>query len=342
MKNKALTLISVVLGFVARAQNCPAALDEAERLYFNGRFERVIEKLAPCDVGLSPNQSERHFSLLAQAHLISGNDSAARAWTEDLLHRPPLFTPKYGAIEGFKDLIEEYKLVPRWSWCLSAGAFDPEMIIDRYHTFSSKQQLPESYQGQLGFQANAAGAFYPLPWIVAEGSIGVQAFEYGYTDVILDAQAARFDDRLKYLNFSLAAGLSVPVSGWKLELLGGVLARSLLKATADASLIPTVEDIPTQGNPYPAEIRGVDSKKWRSPWNHSALMQMRIQKDIGVGAIGLAAGFQYGLSNLTDSELRWIDPDFTYAYGYLADDFRLIGWNVQVTYSRFIYTPKRK
>lgn len=342
MRNKVLYFLLLVPVALVYGQNCQEQLLDAERLYFNGQFDLVIEKLVDCDQGLTESEEEQRIVLLAQTYLIKGEDSLARASVEELLIMNPLYEVEYGALEKYSNLLDQYDIIPKWSWSLGVGVFAPELIIDKYHSYSSILMLAEEYETNLGFQAKLDGTYYALPWLPVRGSLSFRQFDYGYTDIILGAQAARFDERLQYIGFGISTGVSLNYGGWKMELMGGIMTENLVQAKADVSLIPTVEDIPVQGNPYPASANDVDSKGWRNNWNSSVVGELGIHKDFGLSSFGVSAQYQQGLSNITNSDERWSDPEFTYEYGYLPDDFTLVGWTFSVKYSRYIYHPKRR
>jgi hypothetical protein len=339
MNKRRITALAIILTFLANttsAQECDSKLEEANRAYYNGEFQKVMDLLLPCADEISSREGRiEAYTLLSQASIMMEEDSLAQTMAFNTLKQNPFYKPRQGTLKAYQDMHDGFEIRNYLNLGFSAGLNHSSFSILDYHSYASISEEPASYQTFTGFNFNLWASYFLIYDFYFKAGLGFQQHEFYQQEIIFNYQLVSSRETYQYLSIPLQ--LEYQFSKWKLKpfVNGGVSYHTLSSAQADITNSPIEGGIP---NPFAGVTRSVedyDISHQRTSGHWNLLVGGGLRYQVQHFSIEASIYYENGENNLVEESVRYQNSELISQYSYVPDDFKLrqLSFNLGIVYS---------
>lgn len=321
---------------IAQTNNCTQTIRLAQSIYEQGRLQEIQEILKSCVDGNSMSIDEKvtAYKLLCLTKIYLEEPEEADKFMLLILQTNHEFraNPASDPAE-FVSLFKTFRSEPIYRFGGKAGATaaQPHVIsADKVNDGKSE------YGYNLGYAVHAA-AEIPLSRFsrfTLNPELGLQNRSFSNTNTQDDFVSEGLE-RQNWLTLPVSLQYSLgKVLKFDFYVSGGLALDFLL---ASETTITKLRGRNASSLPE----KNIDLRADRNALNSSLLFSAGAKKKMGKGYLVGEIRFQYGLSQLTNTEGTFSNPTLTFDYGLVDSSFKLNTLSLSVGYLIDVYNPKK-
>jgi hypothetical protein len=339
-KSYILLCILILAGFISNAQqtNCALKLDEAENLYEMGVLDSIPAMLRSClDDGFEVEELARAYKLLIRTYLFEDYQEMAELTMMKFLKKFPEYEIKANDPIEFTYLYKSYKTVPLYSIGIIGGVnYSFIRIIEPYSLDNTEDYSGEYSVSGVGYQFGIQIKRY----INDEIEINLDALfvnkKFEYNNEQLDSKV-NYKESQSYLSFPITGTYDFEYKNVRPFVRFGFSIDYLLASTASVERSftgPTSLEALTGPD--------LDVVEDRNPLDFSLLFGVGLKYNVKKGYVIFDARYNLGLTNTVNSENRYANPEKTWYYNYVDDDFAINNVYVSIGYVYPFYRTRKQ
>lgn len=333
----------LLMGFSSRSQNCLENLEEAQRAYYDGEFNRTIQLLENCaDKGLNSSKEIQARELLIKSALLLNEDETADQYVQKLLVKYPDYEIGYLDLVEYKSLIENYSVSPKFSYGISAGINFQNYSIMQYWSYGSETNEPENYNSKLGFSGGITGKYYFRPKLALDFSLLYQTAKYTQSEIIQQYQKISVEESMGFLSLPVQIQYQFDLNNWKLGVGAGVVSHLRVSSRMDLNIAPEQGEIIVPFLGVPRSKTYYDISEQRKTLTYGFLGSAELIRNFGRNSLSFMIGYEYGINNQVDNDDRFSDEYTQETFSYIPDDFKFDLVRFTLGYSITIFKVDRK
>jgi hypothetical protein len=309
------------------AQDCSSALTRAEHFYDAGDFRSVIEILTPClNSGMNSDEEWRGYRLVAISYIMSDQPDSGN----DAIGLMLRYNPKYVGNPSndpyeFLQALSNYSVYPKFAIAAFSGTASTSISVLQANSLTQVLATNADYSSPLSTQYGFEASFFPWPKIAL--SLGLSSVNTRlartiaplYNVVANDTQAVS----------SLIVPLSICISPFSTAI------SPFLEAGAYGQFVTSVSNaaevtrtVPNPNGGLTDEITNMidpDASGRIRPFNYGVFVGAGAGYDFSEFEIFLRGRYWYGLTDITQSNVRYSTPSYFIQSYFLSDDISLRG-----------------
>lgn len=345
MKNK--LILCAVASFCLRvgtAQSCEEKLDRAQRAYFNGNLEQVINSLSNCITNsqFGREDHEDALKLLINSHLILNEDELADGYMTKLLHHFPLTRIRSTDLVEFKRLYDSYDIRPKANFGFKLGFNSPDFEIMQYRSYASFREEPLNYESVIAPSIGIAGEYVIWNNLFIGGSLLYQNHRLSFNEVLLDLQELKVRESMHLLHIPVVLKYTINIKPVTFFVSGGFNSQIIISSKADLTILELDRDFPPPIFGSSGQIEDYELTFQRNRLNFSYTFGAGLRKQLGQNALEVGVYYDYGLNNLARAEERYSDQLLLTKFSYVPDDFKMNHYRFTLAAYRTIFKSKKK
>jgi hypothetical protein len=322
------------------ALTCTQKLNRAQKLYDAGRIKEVEPLLSECiKSGFTREEKMQALRLSILSYLFQDENSVAEQKLLELLHEDPEYklNPAIDPAE-FYQLYNQYRTLPVISIGIVGGANRTGVSERQAYTVNSLDNDKASYKSRLGFQAGVlADILLYKNFQFNTGFLwNVKRFTYSKKLLYEDYSTVESQENQMWIDMPLSIKYVIGKNKLRFYGLAGVSTNLLLSANSRMSRVNVDES-------SAANAETQNFRKQRRYLSTSALLGAGARYKVGYGYLALEARYQFGLSNVTNADNRFLSEDgrLLFYYGYVSSDFSVNNLAFTIGYYKSFYKPKK-
>jgi hypothetical protein len=337
---KYITLLTLLLSIVqiSMAQSaCTNTLKKAETMYENGNIEEIPDVLQSCmKRGFTKEEKIRGHKLIIKSHLFNQNMEQAKASMLSFLKDYPEYVPDR-SVDGadFMRLVDKFETLPFLSIGAFAGANISSVSVIQPYALNNDDKQSYNY-GSPGFQLGVEFSRPLHKYVEINLGLAIERNSFEYTNNSFGFSETKFIEK--------QTRFSIPLSGALVYKLGKFIPFVGFGLHTSYLISDEVTPSRTYTDNSNDDITGteIDMLPHRNRINLSLLTNVGLRYKIPEGYLFFRAAYQIGLINQANPSARYDNPELTYMYYYLDDDFALNNLSFSFGYTRMLYKPKPK
>ncbi len=321
--------------------DCIVKLNEAEKLYEQGKIEKIPDLLSNCiETGFNKENKIAALRLLTLVNLFEDNQNKAEKTLLEILKEDPEFkiNTAIDPVE-FVRLYNSFNTEPFMSFGIALGLNSSKpRLIETYTLYTFSDASPNYSSDGIGFSAGFKMNYHmnravDISFEPVFTSISFKVVENSSSNTITTmSESMTFIDFPLFGSYSFYKYKAFSFYG-ELGMIYGMLITSKLNGQI------------TYTDKEHADVEGasITTNEIRSPY--------LIQSSLGLGTIiklnrsnlQLCLRYKYGLNNLIDPAQRDLNfENITSEYSHLDDDFSNTNFSFTISYNREFYLHNKK
>jgi hypothetical protein len=289
-------------------------------------MREVISTLSPCLPYLSSSDKEQAYRLLALAHIFRDEYMAADTALSEMLTINPRYEHRLERDPyEFQRALDNYDWYSEFLVSVRIGATYTAPALLRPYTVSTGFSTSPSYSGSIGTDFAIGLQFHisrPIS-LVLEASYLTSTFsrtsESGYQF------STDYSEVLSQFLFPLAARYEIFIGMTRFFAEAGGYAAFTSSATGS---ITGIDGITGQTS----TTSHILSSDRRTSAAYGTVFGLGAMYPFGPGLLGTNVRYLNGLSDMVKAGTRYSNPDLTYRYFYIDDDFSLRNIEISVAF----------
>lgn len=337
-----LLLTFTVFATKARAQEaCILKLNEAEKLYDEGKIERIPELLNDCiDEGFNKENKIAALKLLALVYLFEDNQAKAENALLKLLKTDPEFKINR-AIDPveFIRLFDSYNTAPVFSIGLTGGAtLSNPQLFETYTTYEFDQAATQYLNNGMGFIIGLKVTYHINTKFDLSVEPGISSYKFRVREKTGDNFQTTINESLTLIDIPINGAYKVykfKQFDFFTEL--GFNYGMYLTGNLGGTLSYTNNEKPDY------EAPSISSELIRSRHLMQAMLGLGTKVKLNRSNLQFSIQYRLGLNNLTNPEYRTVFYDtYMKEYMYLDNDFTNNSLIFRVSYNFEFYLHRKK
>lgn len=344
--NKNILVLLMVL-FFGFAQNikaqgdCTIKLNDAQKLYENGRIEEIPNLLIDCiNKGFDKENKVAALRLLTLVYLFEDDREKAEQNFLQMLKKNPEYkiNPNIDPIE-FQRLYESYRTKPVFTLGVRLAAVPTMVRLMQTYSYGDIKQANPTYTTNIGYSIGLRGSYNisDKMSVVAEPSYSMYSFEFA--EKLNSYNTIEGASRFNY--FDIPVALTADFFTRNETTLFCELGMSLgmfVSGTMEVSRLYNGRES--------ADITGasLDAADMVKSFNVAAMAGVGAKLHINHGFVHFGVRYNLGLNNIANPDNRELNanPELANKYRYMYNNYSLSSLCINFGYNYEIYIHKKK
>jgi len=331
--------------FTLNGQNeCATKIQEAQKMYDQGKIEEIPSMLAPCiEDGFTNAQKIEAYKLIIISYLFDDNQFDAEKTMVEFLKKYPEYEIMPNDPVEFVYLFESYRTTSVFSIGLIAGfnLTDPR-IIEPFTVFDNANVSLKNTM-KTGFQVGVGIGRYISRKVFVNLEFKFSENRYGFTDEIRfpltggnpSFISVTYSEKLYKILVPLSVSYEMNAKKFDYFIRTGVSLSGITGVTGVASR-KYAEDVPA----VTGETRDIGF--YRKKMLYSALAGLGIRYKVPRGVLTVEFRTSLGLNNIVNTDHRWGNQQLITKSNYNDDDFSINTYSISAGYYFSFYKPKKQ
>jgi|GEM_PF-1397734 len=326
MNRTLLAVIALLFVTLSMAQeNCKNSLYEANVLYETGKVKEAIERLLPCMNTKMPSEERFEASrFLAIAYQNINELEQSKIYIEKMLHQKPDYqkVPNNDPAD-FTRLVDQFVVSPKLDYGIQIGAlFNNPSLVQSYSMFN----VPQAYDVAPGFSLALTANYHINSKLQLRGALGFKGIGIQHELKSEDGWNKNYSENLRMMSLTVSPRYIIALSK-KVNVYGGLNAG--LGLISNSRVIVKTDNVKENSTEYNTRDGLTDKNKMQPHFGLLAGFNFPLQR----GALELEVSYDWYLSNVTNKDQRFSDPDFIFLAQYTADDIKLRVFQLSLNYT---------
>ncbi|MFN0050009.1 MAG: porin family protein [Cytophagales bacterium] len=319
--------------------SCSQKLKEMQKNYEQGILSTIANDLEDCMFdGFTKTEKLQGYRLIILSYLfLDENRNAEKKMNELLVYEPDYQPNKALDPVEYVKLYESFNVLPNISFGVSIGANQSAVNAGSTYGVGNTEVIPVKFTGGIGlnFGVCADLLLYKNLFLTVEGYYTTKNFSS--KQPILNSSELNTTESQTSISTPLTLKYSIGTRKIRFFVRSGFSLDYLLSSQNE--LIR--KNIITDQNDFAGASISMDSQ--RNKINFSAVFGGGITYKLGYGFAFIDARYLYGLTNYSNSKVRYnfFDTQVT-NYGYVDPDFGLNNVQLSIGYMYSLYKVKKK
>ncbi len=326
--------------FVGKAQDdCVVKLNEAEKLYEEGKIEKIPEMLASCiENGFNKENKIAALRLLTLVYLFDDNQMKAENSLLNLLKENPEFKTNQ-AIDPveFTRLYNSFNTTPIFSLGIVLGVNKAKPWIK--NDFSTTDLAKTKYQSNgFGFNAGLRGVYHlNNQWdIILEPAIATNS--YSFNEQSSEVTNTLAEESMTYIDFPVFASYVFhKYHNFSIYAEAGAIYGMYLSSSFSGILTFIDNTNPNYEGP------SVNTAENRNKYLAMGSIGVGTKFKISQGNLALNLRYKFGLNNVVySSDPRKAIQSILTDYMHVDDAYSISNFSISISYNREFYIHHKK
>jgi hypothetical protein len=342
-------LFGVLSGKLWAQDDCTVKLNQAQKLYEEGKIEKIPALLSDClESGFNKENKVAALRLLTLVYLFDDNTEMAEKNLVAMLGADPEYkvNPNVDPVE-FIRLYKSFRTNPVFSLGAFIGNNTCNVRLIQVHTLNNYKNANTQYKSNgMGFTIGVRAVYH----ISNKMHLGFEpmyaSYKFSFSENVTSNAADNGNQIINYLELPLQLSYDFFKKGeFSFYGTGGAGYGKYMNGTIDiAKTYPNKENADVTGS-------SVNAEKTLKPYMINGNLGLGVRYHIPHGNIQLGVRYKFGINNIANTTNRKMENldentkslnELYFKYDYAYDDISLSSYSILVGYNYEFFIHKKK